>query len=223
MKQRLNRLKSLNQVVTIITRGAADQGELLVVKHPNNGLCLPCQSVDHGKSLAAAAIDLVVEHLGPTGTVLVGEICQFESTLADNRGVVLIMTKLFDSPESDASSKGYGFKRGDQVFVRGREGKFSEVERDPFDSCQEFTDQQEAVKGYVRTSILGQQITQHVFHFHEQGSIEEISQVDKEAWHPSRWLAFEPKPILNSNHQPLLDAAYGRVRAYLREDNHDLT
>ena len=133
--------------------------ELLVFRHPLAGIQVPAGTVEFGEAPEQAVIREVAEESGIRQSKILSRLSELIEPLPDGQKVVRRMTKIFDSPDNDASSAGgYGLSRGNPVYVTGEAGDFSEIVCEVLDMNQDPPVSVAGVRGYVRTSILGSEV-----------------------------------------------------------------
>lgn len=192
--------------------------ELLLLRHPHAGIQLPAGTVDLGEVPLEAAYRELAEETGISACELVATFTPIATTLGENERVILRMTKLFDSPANDASSAGYGLTRGSLVEVAEIHGSFSLVKCDALDWTGPKPVRKPGVLGYVRTSLLGQEVVRHLYHFttDEETPAKWQTISDGVAFSPF-WASLVPQPVITTSQRSWLYGVYVKLVEYYRD------
>jgi 8-oxo-dGTP pyrophosphatase MutT (NUDIX family) len=207
-------MRTLQKVTAFITRRGAAGPELLLFGHPSAGIQLPSGTVEWHETVEAALLREVQEETGLTEVEVISRLAVLPYTLPDNQWVVLRLTKVFDEPASDASSAGHGLGRGSIVRLDGRAGTFSAVTYEELDSNHEPPLATGRFSGYVRSSLLTNQLERHCFHL-------TCGQETPDTWpiwtdgHTFQlfWVPLLPRPELQPVQAAWLEAVYSDLLA----------
>jgi 8-oxo-dGTP pyrophosphatase MutT (NUDIX family) len=165
MSEKINRRRTVEKVSAFVTKDGDLGPELLVFRHPLAGIQVPAGTVEFGETAEEAVVREVAEESGIKQTKILSRLAELIEPLPDGQKVVRRMTKIFDSPENDASSAGgFGLSRGNPVYVTGEVGDFSAIVCESLDMNQDPPVSVPGVRGYVRTSILGSEVRRYLYH-----------------------------------------------------------
>jgi 8-oxo-dGTP pyrophosphatase MutT (NUDIX family) len=165
MSEKINRRRTVEKVSAFVTKDGELGPELLVFRHPLAGIQVPAGTVEFGETPEQAVIREVAEESGIKQSKVLSMLSEMIEPLPDGQKVVRRMTKIFDSPDNDASSAGgYCLSRGNPVYVTGEAGDFSEIVCEVLDMNQDPPVSVPEVRGYVRTSILGSEVKRYLYH-----------------------------------------------------------
>lgn len=206
--------RAIQKVTAFVTRLVDGQAEILLMEHPMAGIQLPAGTVELAESLEAAVLRETAEEAGLERVELVGELGQIELELPENERIVTRVTKLFDSPASDASSVGgFGLRRGSPVRIKEIHGSFAEVISDPLDLSQMPAVRVNGVEGFVRLSLLTGRVERHLFHLTAvQATPNQWQSISDGVTFRLFWQPLEPVPTLHPAQQPWLEQVYDLLK-----------
>ncbi len=165
MSDKKSRRRTVEKVSGFVTRDRELGRELLVVRHPLAGIQVPTGTVEFGETPEQAIVREVAEESGIKQVKILSRLFELIEPMPDGQKVIRRMTKIFDSPNSDASSAGgFGLSRGNPVRVTGEAGAFSEIVCEVLDMSHDPPVSVPGVRGYVRTSILGSEVKRYLYH-----------------------------------------------------------
>ncbi len=217
MSDKNRRRRTVEKVSAFVTRDGELGRELLVFRHPLAGIQVPAGTVEFGETPEQAVIRKVAEESGIKEVRILSRLSEVIEPMPDGQKVIRQMTKIFDSPNNDASSAGgFGLSRGNPVHVTAEAGTFSEIICDVLDMSQDPPVSIPGVKGYVRTSILASEVKRYLYHlaFLEQSAETRSIFVDGHEFQLS-WTPLLPQTQLNPYQDQWLRSVYqSLVRAY---------
>jgi 8-oxo-dGTP pyrophosphatase MutT (NUDIX family) len=215
MSKTNRKTKTVEKVTAFVTRDNGLDYDLLVFQHPNAGVQLPAGTVEMGESPEQAVLREVVEETGLQRVKIKRMLGQLSLVLPEDERIILRMTKLFDSPNFDASSPGgYGLERGSPVRVTGEAGVFSSVLCDLMDWSQQPPTRISGVKGFVRTSLLGSVIERHFFHLEMQKTTPDSWSISADGHvYQLYWQPIVPRPQIHPLHNKWLEMVYENLLA----------
>jgi 8-oxo-dGTP pyrophosphatase MutT (NUDIX family) len=211
------RLHILQKVTALITRTGPNGPELLVFRHPQAGVQLPAGTVEHRETITDAVLREVQEETGLTNVVVSNYLGSESRQLPDDWRLLLQLSKLFDAPAFDASSLDFTLTRGSWVRVIGEEkdgnrGRYMHVCYEEFDLNQTPPQLHRSVKGWLRSSVLTNQLERHFFHLITTGPTLEnwYVFVDNHTFQ-LYWTPLNPKPQLVQGQQEWLDSYHDKL------------
>ncbi|MGH2537809.1 MAG: NUDIX domain-containing protein [Candidatus Promineifilaceae bacterium] len=202
----MRRAKVLGKVSVFVTRGRGEAAELLLFRHPTAGIQLPAGTLELGETPEQAARREALEETGLDTLRLRAYLGSRPEILPAGERRLLRASKLFDQPSFDASSQGQLLTRGMAVIVSEAVNGFCAVEVDgqvgPLHGR----------KGYVRRSLLTDQVERHFYHFEPAQQTPATWEVETDG-HIFRlfWAPLTPRPSLHPAQQGWLDAHYQRL------------
>ncbi len=212
-------MRSIQKVTAFVTRLIEGKAEILLIEHPMAGRQLPAGTVELNESVEAAVIRETAEETGLERVQIVSKLGQIALELPDNERIITRVTKLFDSPASDASSVGgFGLTRGSPVKVQRLHGSFAEVISDPLDLSQIPPKRVNAVQGFVRMSLLAGKIERHLFHLTAvQATPNQWQSYSDGVAFRLFWEPLTPIPSIHPGQQAWLDQVYHSLSASIEE------
>lgn len=121
-------MQVVEKVTAFVTRETENGRQLLIFRHPWNGLQLPAGTVEVGESPETAVLREAAEETGLTGLVLKRPLGMQTRTLPDNHFLVLGTTRLLAAPDVAApSANDFVFYRGSYVQLLQEKNGFAEV------------------------------------------------------------------------------------------------
>jgi 8-oxo-dGTP pyrophosphatase MutT (NUDIX family) len=121
-------MKVVEKVTAFITRETAGGRQLLVFRHPLNGIQLPAGTVDAGESPETAVRREAWEETGLDGLRLVRPLGMIERHLPDSHHLLHGNSKLFKSPAPNAAPiSDWILFRGGYVRLLREQGEYAEV------------------------------------------------------------------------------------------------
>ena len=166
----MGNLKFIKMVTAFITRGATEEADLLLFEHPDACIQLPAGTVEVTERPEEAVFREAAEETGLTGLRMIKLLGRQSYSLVDGDMAILRLTKLFDQPAYDSSSGGLALTRGSSVRVKGKVGEFSLVHGDALDLKANEAERINHVEGYVRTSLLTNQMERYFYHLQSHDS-----------------------------------------------------
>jgi 8-oxo-dGTP pyrophosphatase MutT (NUDIX family) len=206
------RRRSLAEVVAFVTRRREGERHLLVIHHPTAGLQLPAGTVNLGEQPEEAVIREVAEKTGLVDAQIVRPMGSISEELSADKRVVLRATKIFNEPSFDASSEGFGLKRGTTVTVDRYIGGFAAIIGEPLDRRQDPPRRVSGVRGYVRSSLLGTSLERHLFHLTTTATTNESWEVNADGNDfLLSWRLLSPRPELIPPQDSWLERVYAEL------------
>jgi 8-oxo-dGTP pyrophosphatase MutT (NUDIX family) len=148
-------MKVVEKVTAFVTRETANGRQLLVFRHPLNGVQLPAGTVELGESPETAVMREAHEETGLAGLRLVRPLGMLERTLADGHFLLRRTTKLFDAPAVDASiASEFVLNRGNYVHLLQEQNGYAEVLFEDIDHHADPPRPFRQEQGWVRRSLL---------------------------------------------------------------------
>ena len=221
----MRKKRAIQKVTAFVTRLVEGQAELLLMEHPMAGIQLPAGTVELGESLEAAVIRETAEETGLERVQLVGELGQIDLELPENERIVTRVTKLFDSPASDASSVGgFGLTRGSLVKIQQIQGSFAEVTSDPLDLSRTPPVRVNGVAGFVRLSLLTGWVERHMYHLTAvQVAPNEWQSFSDGVAYRLFWVPLRPIPVHSSSSTKLVGSSLSIIDAVNRRNGRRVT
>ncbi len=121
-------MQVVEKVTAFVTREGVNGRELLIFRHPLNGLQLPAGTVEEGESPETAVMREAAEETGLEGLVLKRPLGMLHRVLPDNHFLVLGTTRLLAAPDAIAPpASEFIFYRGSYVRLLREQHSFAEV------------------------------------------------------------------------------------------------
>jgi 8-oxo-dGTP pyrophosphatase MutT (NUDIX family) len=121
-------MKVVEKVTAFVTRETADGRQLLVFRHPLNGIQLPAGTVDVGESPETAVLREAWEETGLDGLRLVRPLGMIERHLPDNHHLLQGDSQLFTAPAPDAAPiSNWILYRGGYARLLQEQGDYAEI------------------------------------------------------------------------------------------------
>jgi 8-oxo-dGTP pyrophosphatase MutT (NUDIX family) len=131
-------MQVVEKVTAFVTREGANGRELLIFRHPLNGLQLPAGTVEKGELPETAVLREAAEETGLEGLVLKRPLGRLHRVLPDNHFLVLGTTRLLAAPNATAPpASGFIFYRGSYVRLLREQHGFAEVLMEEWDERAE--------------------------------------------------------------------------------------
>lgn len=214
-------LEPVQKVTAFLTRWQEDGPELLVFQHPLAGIQLPAGTVEFNESLENAVIREVAEETGLEDIEIISYLGVMESNLPNAESIVLMTTKLFNTPAYDSSSTGFVLERGTIVQELERTGKFSAIICDPLDQNQRPPVRKQGVSGFVRTSVLGKRVVRHMFQLTSKVPVADTWQQLADGHQFNlHWVKLQPFPKLNLLHAEWLETFFDQLQIIDSSEEH---
>lgn len=207
----------VQKVTAFITRQGITRPELLVFRHPLAGVQLPAGTVEIGETVEQALVREVAEETGLTEVYIQQHLGIQETTLPEDRRMVLQPAKLLDAAAFDASSLPFPLTRGMTLRVLGeqrdeRHARFLQVCYEEYDLNTIPPRLRRSITGWLRTSVVTRQVERHFFHLTPHTSTPETwtTETDNHLFQ-LYWTPLVPRPQLIYSQQPWLDDHYNQL------------
>jgi 8-oxo-dGTP pyrophosphatase MutT (NUDIX family) len=127
-------MQVVEKVTAFVTREMANGRQLLIFRHPWNGLQLPAGTVEEGESPETAVLREAAEETGLEGLVLKRPLGMLHRVLPDNHFLVITTTRLLSAPDPAAPPiSDLIFYRGGYVQLRQVVNGYAEVVMEEWD------------------------------------------------------------------------------------------
>ena len=157
----------LEKVTAFVTRPGRAGSELLLFRHPNEGIQLPAGTVEEGEATADAVVREVIEETGLRDVTIERALGHIDETLP-GRLFVMSATRVYARP--DPSSFDWAeFRRGIAVKPQRVAGTFTQVSYEEWDAFPvgEYITYQ--ITGWVPWEGLAAKQRRHFFHLKAAG------------------------------------------------------